>query len=221
MSEVTNTLPAVSGGYELTRFNALRHGVLSRYTVLPWEDEGEYRALLEALVAEHVPTGPDRGASGGGACWHPLAQAAPAPGRGGRPQARAAGGDAGSVSQDGEGGAGACRRRGADEKTVDAVRATAEDTAELLAHLETVEAMTRRALDLLGSKRNDAYEAALAALHEDTREWWEETLGDEMPRSRTKTRSPTRPMRLGCYAFWRRRSCPGIPRAGRSWRTGH
>jgi hypothetical protein len=39
--------------YKTTRFNALRHGVLSRYTVLPWEDEGEYRALLE-----HAPQGP-------------------------------------------------------------------------------------------------------------------------------------------------------------------
>src|SRR3712207_4260106 len=58
MSETTTTLPVVSGGYELTRFNALRHGVLSRYTVLPWEDEGEYRALVEALVAEHMPQGP-------------------------------------------------------------------------------------------------------------------------------------------------------------------
>jgi isochorismate hydrolase len=58
MSEVTSMLPAVSGGYELTRFNALRHGVLSRYTVLPWEDADEYRALLEALVSEHIPQGP-------------------------------------------------------------------------------------------------------------------------------------------------------------------
>src|SRR3712207_3183543 len=58
MSETTTTLPVVSGGYDLTRFNALRHGVLSRYTVLPWEDAGEYRALVEALVAEHVPQGP-------------------------------------------------------------------------------------------------------------------------------------------------------------------
>jgi hypothetical protein len=45
-------------GTEITRFNALRHGVLSRYTVLPWEDAGEYRAVVEALVAEHVPQGP-------------------------------------------------------------------------------------------------------------------------------------------------------------------
>jgi hypothetical protein len=38
---------------------------------------------------------------------------------------------------------------------------------EHIAEMETDEAMTRRALDLLGSKRNDAYEAALAALRED------------------------------------------------------
>jgi hypothetical protein len=46
-----NTMPiqaavAPAGSYEMTRFNALRHAVLSRYTVSPWEDESEYRALL-------------------------------------------------------------------------------------------------------------------------------------------------------------------------------
>jgi Phasin protein len=64
------------------------------------------------------------------------------------------------------------------ENAADAVRAMAEETAELLAHLDTVEEMTRRALDLLSSTRNDVYEAALAALHEDTREWWQETFGE-------------------------------------------
>src|SRR5689334_3061738 len=46
------------GNYEVTRFNALRHGVLSKHTVLPWEDAAEYSTLLEALVAEHKPEGP-------------------------------------------------------------------------------------------------------------------------------------------------------------------
>jgi hypothetical protein len=50
--------PVCSGNYEAARFNALRHGVLSQYTVLPWEDAAEYRVLLEALVAEHSPKGP-------------------------------------------------------------------------------------------------------------------------------------------------------------------
>jgi hypothetical protein len=47
-----------TNGCEMTRFNALRHGVLSRYTVLPWEDLAEYKDLLEALVKEHFPQGP-------------------------------------------------------------------------------------------------------------------------------------------------------------------
>ena len=32
--------------------------MLSRYTVLPWEDADEYHALVAALVAEHAPQGP-------------------------------------------------------------------------------------------------------------------------------------------------------------------
>ena len=35
---------------------------------------------------------------------------------------------------------------------------------------------TRRALELLGSKRNDAYEAATAALREDAQAWWADIL---------------------------------------------
>ncbi len=44
--------------YAATRFNAVKHAVLSRYTVLPWEDATEYGELLEALVVEHKPEGP-------------------------------------------------------------------------------------------------------------------------------------------------------------------
>src|SRR4051794_23623505 len=58
MTENTPALPAEIGRTEITRFNALRHGVLSRYTVLPWESAEEYDAVLAALVAEHAPQGP-------------------------------------------------------------------------------------------------------------------------------------------------------------------
>ena len=51
-------LPNETSSTEITRFNALRHGVLSRYTVLPWESADEYHAVLAALVAEHAPQGP-------------------------------------------------------------------------------------------------------------------------------------------------------------------
>ena len=50
MTRTTQALPAEASGTEITRFNALRHGVLSRYTVLPWENVEEYRAVVEALA---------------------------------------------------------------------------------------------------------------------------------------------------------------------------
>jgi hypothetical protein len=58
MTECQLPLPAQTGGTDITRFNALKHGVLSRYTVLPWEDADEYRTLVAALTAEHAPQGP-------------------------------------------------------------------------------------------------------------------------------------------------------------------
>src|SRR6516164_3132005 len=54
----TTQMTAETDGTKITRFNALKHGVLSRYTVLPWEDADEYQALVAALVAEHAPQGP-------------------------------------------------------------------------------------------------------------------------------------------------------------------
>ena len=62
------------------------------------------------------------------------------------------------------------------ERVVDAIRATAADTEDDIREMQEDEAMTRRALDLLGSRRNDAYEAALAALREDTQAWWADML---------------------------------------------
>jgi hypothetical protein len=58
----------------------------------------------------------------------------------------------------------------------DAVRATAADTDEDMADMAADETMTRRALELLASRRNDAYEAALAAVREDTQAWWADVL---------------------------------------------
>jgi hypothetical protein len=65
---------------------------------------------------------------------------------------------------------------GQSERVVDAIRATAADTEKDIADMTANEAMTRRALDLLGSKRNDAYEAHLAALRDDTQGWWNDEL---------------------------------------------
>ena len=58
MSKIDSSALVETTGTAVTRFNALRHGVLSRYTVLPWEDPEEYQALVAALAAEHAPQGP-------------------------------------------------------------------------------------------------------------------------------------------------------------------
>lgn len=61
---------------------------------------------------------------------------------------------------------------GQTDRVVDAIRATPPDTAQDVREMEQDEGVTRRALDILGSRRSDRYEAALAALRVDTRDWW-------------------------------------------------
>jgi hypothetical protein len=58
MTETVTKSISGSAGTELTRLNALRHGVLSCYTVLPWEDADEYAVLVPSLATEHQPQGP-------------------------------------------------------------------------------------------------------------------------------------------------------------------
>jgi hypothetical protein len=62
------------------------------------------------------------------------------------------------------------------EDVAEAIRATQADTEEDVRDMREDEAMTRRGLDMLRSGRNDAYEAALETLREDTRDWWTDTL---------------------------------------------
>ena len=149
--------------------------MLSRYTVLPWEDADEYRALVAALVAEHAPQGPTEEhlvEELAGILWRKrrlrLAEAA-AHRRGldGALARTARTVKVALVHLDAADGS---------ERVVDAIRATAADTEEDIREMQDDEAMTRRALDLLGSRRKDPYEAALAALREDTREWWADML---------------------------------------------
>jgi hypothetical protein len=164
---------------EITRFNALRHGVLSRYTVLPWESVDEYQAIVAALIAEHAPQGPTEEhlvEELAGILWRKrrLRMAEAASYRRGleatlpsyRETVKAA-----LVHLD---------ATDETERVVDAIRATASDTEREVADIEEDEAMTRHALTLLGSRRNDAYEAALSALREGTREWWADVLAGDI-----------------------------------------
>ena len=48
---------ARAGNYEPVRFNAMKHGILSRLAVLAHEDHAEFADLLAALIEEHRPAG--------------------------------------------------------------------------------------------------------------------------------------------------------------------
>jgi hypothetical protein len=94
------------------------------------------------------------------------------------------------------------------ERVIDSIRATPANTKDDIRDMQEDEAMTRRALDLLGFRRNDRYEAALAALREDTRTWWSETLAED-PDQLEDDGEPFTADSEACSVSWRRRSCPG------------
>jgi len=143
--------------------------------VLPWEVANEYRALLESLVKEHAPQGPTEEhlvEELAGILWRKrrLRLAEAASHRRGledtldpwRATVKAALVHLDATDQS--------------ERVIDAIRANSEKTAEDVVEMEEDEEMTRHALKLFSSSRNDAYEAALEALREDTRQWWADIL---------------------------------------------
>lgn len=175
MSETRDILPAETAGAEITRFNALRHGVLSRYTVLPWEDADEYAALVASLVAEHRPNGPTEEhlvEELAGILWRKrrlrLAEAA----------AHQHGLEDATEPYRGTVKAALVHLDGGKqiERVIDAIRATQEETAEESSDLDEDEGMTAKAVAILDAGRPKAYEQAVAALRADTREWWDDMI---------------------------------------------
>ena len=179
-----NTVPSPAtlvpnSSYETTRFNALRHGVLSRHTVLPWEDRSEYQALLDALVAEHAPNGPTEEhlvEELAGIIWRKrrlrMAEAAVY-----REKLRH---DDYHRPEKLTGAALLPVIGSANHKANigQALAATPTDTARDLRDVKRDQAMTRKAWDILAAGGADAYARALAALREDTRASWLECLAE-------------------------------------------
>ena len=175
MTDPDGTPPTEPGGTEVTRFNALKHGILSRYTVLPWEDPDEYHALVGALAAEHCPQGPTEEhlvEELAGILWRKrrlrLAEASSY--RRGLESTLSPWSDTvrtALVHLDVTKSAG---------QVMEAIQASSKDTEEDLADIEEDEAMTLKAVGLLKSGKKDAYQNALETLREDTRDWWQDTL---------------------------------------------
>ena len=141
VAENVETFPQPrEGNYHVTRFNALRHGLLSQYAVLPWEDGEEYRSLLDALIAGRPRSTllkswrASSGASGACAWAKPPRIIAPSdtqPTLLETPQKRR------SSTGEGEGSTG------------EAIRATDEQTAADFANVKADQAMTEEALRML------------------------------------------------------------------------
>jgi hypothetical protein len=175
MDQPMTAAAAPATGYGVSRFNAVQHGLLSKFTVLPWEDPSEYKALFAALIAEHDPQGPTEEhlvEELAGVLWRKrrlrLAELATHH-RG----LRAACASASNTA------AAALVLTGTPAPTVDvasALTGTADEIRAELGELIEDEALTKRALDRLETETPDAYDAALAILHPSTREAWAEQL---------------------------------------------
>jgi hypothetical protein len=199
MTDSHDILPAETIGTEITRFNALKHGVLSRYTVLPWEDAAEYADLVASLVIEHRPNGPTEEhlvEELAGILWRKrrlrLAEAA----------AHQHGLENATEPYRGTVKAALVHLDGGKqiERVVDAIRATPEETAEETRDLDEDEAMTKNAVAILDAGKPKAFEQAVSALRADTREWWEDLLSRD-PEDYDEDQEPATPDADGLRRF--------------------
>jgi len=166
-TEMAADPPEPNGGYEGSRFNAVRHGVLSELTVLPWEDEAEYAKLLEALVEEYRPRGPTED--------HLVEEIAGVIWRKRRLRLAEAGSYWKNVDR-----ATDFFSDSSDEPrvvlTLDALLTTPAGTAKDIAEVQNRLTAVSRARDILTAGKTGAYKAAIAVLDERTKAHWQEQI---------------------------------------------
>jgi hypothetical protein len=168
----------MSSSYASSRYNATKHGLSGRSALLPWENARELEALLDELEQEHEPRGPTE--------CHLVGEIAAVMWR----QRRVLQAEVARIREELE------QRldRWHDKRTVESalahigsegdvsaavsVRATEDDIRDQLADIGEDEAMTRKALRILRRAGPNAYNGAVAALRDGTREWWQELLED-------------------------------------------
>ena len=166
-------------GYGRSRLNAVRHGILSRHLLLPWEERTEFDELLERLIAEHSPSGPTERhlvEELANIIWRKqrLVMAETAAYHAGL---KSAAEDTPWTNENLTSRALAHLGVHAMSREVrQAIQATPEDTADELAELEETVAMFGRALEILRKGRQGAYQRALKTLHPSTYDWWGDAL---------------------------------------------
>jgi len=172
---------SVPDSYAAVRFNAMKHGILSRLTVLAHENAGEFSDLLAALIDEHRPAGMTEQhlvEELAAVIWRKrrvlLAEGA-AINRGLKSVATA-------EKFSNPAPAAAPFERGllvGAPELAEMMRATPEEIAERQQAAEQDLAATRKAAAILRTGGTRAYKRALGALLPDSRECWLDTVSDE------------------------------------------
>lgn len=170
---------ATIGNYAPVRFNAMKHGILSRVAVLAHEDHAEFDDLLTALIDEHRPTGMTE--------RHLIEELATiiwrkrrvllAEGAKINEGLKSAVNSAASVIK-----AAAPFQRGLGGESADLrefMDGTPEEIAERQRDAALDLAATQKAAAILRKGGPNAYTKALRALMQDSRDWWDEQIEEE------------------------------------------
>jgi len=165
--------------YEVVRFNALKHGILSRYTVLSHENHADYESLVNSLVEEHLPAGATE--------QHLIEELASVIWR----KRRVLQAEGASINQGLKVSARSAKTvipaaapfemglSGENTDIRDLMDLKPADVAESQQSARHDVDATNKASTILRKGGDRAYEKALRALLPDTRDWWQNYLDDE------------------------------------------
>ena len=170
---------AKSGSYEPVRFNALKHGILSRLAVLAHEDHAEFADLLAALLDEHRPAGMTE--------RHLIEELATIIWR----KRRVLLAEGAKINEGLKSAANSSKtvmasaapfQRGMASETTDVrdlLDLTPEDIAESQKSVALDLAATKKAAAILRKGGPNAYAKARRALIQESRDWWDEHVAEE------------------------------------------
>lgn len=171
---------STDSSYAAVRFNAMKHGILSRLVVLAHEDYAEFSEMLDALIEEHKPAGITERhliEELAAIIWRKrrvlLAEGATI----NRGLKNLVGSDVNSPIP-----AAAPFERGLSSKGTDLqdlMTATPENIAERQRDAELDLVATRKAAAIIRWGRTNAYEKARRALIPESRYWWDEHVEEE------------------------------------------
>ncbi len=166
-------------GYQAVRFNAMKHGILSKLVVLAHEDGGDFDDMLAALIDEHKPAGMTEQhliEELAAIIWRKrrvlLAEAAKI-----NEGLKATVSNAKSVTT-----SAAPFQRGLSAENAilqDLMMETPEQIAETQRDAELDLAATSKASAILHKGGPNAYDKALRALRQDSRDWWQSQIEEE------------------------------------------